>query len=46
MGTGGLVLAAVRRGAVDRMEAIRLLDALVNANRLPRKLRDALVAEI
>ncbi|MBI5595776.1 MAG: hypothetical protein HY928_06770 [Elusimicrobia bacterium] len=46
VGIGGLVLAAARRSVVGRGEALRLLDALLTANRLTRRLRDALVAEM
>ena len=46
LGIGGLVLAAARRKAVGRDEAVRLLDALLAANRLNKRLRDGLVAEL
>lgn len=46
VGIGGLVLAAARRDAVNRAEALRLLDDLMAANRLTRRLRDALAAEL
>lgn len=46
VGIGGLVLAAARKGAVNRTEAMRLLDGLLAANRLTRRLRDALAMEL
>ena len=46
VGIGGLVLAAARKGAVSHREALRLLDALLAANRLNTRLRDGLAAEL
>lgn len=41
-----MVLAAARRGAMGRGQALRLLDAFLTAHRLTRMLRNALAAEI
>lgn len=46
VGIGGLVLAGARKGAVNRAEAIRLLDSLLTAHRLTRQLRDALASAL
>jgi predicted nucleic acid-binding protein len=46
VGVGGLVLAAVRKKSIERTEAVRLLDALLAANRITRRLRDLLTAEL
>jgi predicted nucleic acid-binding protein len=46
VGIGGLILAAAQKSIIDRPEALRMLDALMVANRLPRRLRDTLAQEL